>query len=254
MNEKRPIAHLRGVIVEAARAYGVVPDIHEDDLIFQYSLSRNPNVTTVAKRYFDGGHYAADKLSGYLKRFSFGGKLGTSILDFASGYGRVARHFHRHLEKSARIVCCDIHDEAVTFIREKLQIEAVRSSNRPESLEIHDRFDVIFALSFFSHMPHATWGPWLKRLTELLDPGGFILFTTHGYETLRRSNYPVNAFDGFRFSPSSEQGDLDTADYGTTIVSVNYAIQHIPPDCRLLHFSEAEWEGYQDVYVLSKNP
>lgn len=71
---------------------------------------------------------------------------------------------------------------------------------------------------------------------------------------MRRAHSPLNQFDGFRFSPSSEQNDLDSAEYGTTIVSVEYVLQHIPPDCRLLHFSEAEWEGYQDAYVLSKNP
>jgi len=254
MNEKRPIAHLANLIAEAASVYGVIPDIHSDDFVFQHSLSRNPNATVVAKRYFDRGDYAARKLSEYTKRFSFGGRIAASVLDFASGYGCVARHFHRYLEKSVRAVCCDIHDEAVAFIREKLQIEAVRSSNKPQNLEVHERFDVIFTLSFFSHMPDATWGPWLKRLTDLLNPGGFILFTTHGYESLRRAAYPVNAFNGFRFSPSSEQRDLDTSEYGFTIVSASYAIQHIPANCRLVYFSEAEWEGYQDVYILTKAP
>jgi hypothetical protein len=70
--------------------------------------------------------------------------------------GCVARHFHRQLEKSVRVVCCDIHDEAVAFIREKLQIEAVRSSNKPQTLGVHENFDVIFFLSFLSHMPDAT--------------------------------------------------------------------------------------------------
>jgi hypothetical protein len=87
----------------------------------------------------------------------------------------------------------------------------------------------------------------------LLNPGGFILFTTPGYESLRRAAYPVNAFDSFRFSLSSEQRDLDTAEYGFTIVAATYAIQHIPSDCRLVHFSGAEWEDYQNVYILTKN-
>jgi cyclopropane fatty-acyl-phospholipid synthase-like methyltransferase len=254
MIQKRPIGHLAGVIAEAAKAYNVVPEIHEDDFIFQYSLSRNPNVKAVAKRYFDRGNYASSKLLDYMKRFSFGEKALSSVLDFASGYGCVARHFHRHLEKSCRIVCCDIHDKAVVFIREKLQLEAIQSSIKPQDLEVRESFDVIFALSFFSHMPDSTWGRWLARLAELLNAGGFILFTTHGYESLRRAHYPVDKFDGFRFNPSSEQNDLNPAEYGSTIVSLNYTIRQLPSNCRLVHFSEAEWEGYQDVYILSKNP
>jgi SAM-dependent methyltransferase len=254
MNDQAPIADLTNVIAEAASVYGVIPDIHPADFVFQHSLSRNPNTRVVAKRYFDRGDYASKKLAEYIKRFSFQGKTVTSVLDFASGYGCVARHFHRYLEESVKVVCCDIHEEAVAFIRDKLQIEAVRSGNKPEDLEVHETFDVIFTLSFFSHMPDATWGLWLKRLTDLLNPGGFILFTTHGYESLRRAAYPLNDFTGFRFSPSSEQRDLDTAEYGFTILSASYAIQHIPLDCRLVYFSEAEWEGYQDAYILTKAP
>jgi SAM-dependent methyltransferase len=171
MNEKRPITHLTNLIAEAARVYGVIPDIHPDDFVFQHSLSRNPNATVVAKRYFDRGDYAARKLSEYIARFSFGGRLAASVLDFASGYGCVARHFHRYREKSVRVVCCDIHDAAVAFMREKLQIEAVR----PQTM---------VSRSFRQAM---------------------------------------------RFS--------------TSLQIVDWSI-----------FSEAEWEGYQDVYILTRAP
>lgn len=137
MNEKRPIAHLRNIIIEAAGPYGVVPDIHEDDFIFQYSLSRNPNVVTVVKRYFDRGNYASSKLSDYVKRFSFGDRPATSVLDFASGCSCVARHFIHDL--SARVVCCDIHDKAVAFIREKLRIDAALSIMSRKSWEFEKR-------------------------------------------------------------------------------------------------------------------
>ena len=170
MNEKRPITHLTNLIAEAARVYGVIPDIHPDDFVFQHSLSRNPNATVVAKRYFDRGDYAARKLSEYIARFSFGGRLGASVLDFASGYGCVARHFHRYLEKSVRVVCCDIHDEAVAFIRGNLQIEAVRSSNKPQNLEVHERFDVIFTLSFFSHLAGCHVGPVAQEAYRFTQP------------------------------------------------------------------------------------
>ena len=87
MNEKRPIAHLTKVIVEAASVYGVVSDIDPDDVVFQHSLSRNPSAADAAKRYFDRGDYAARKLPQHIKPFfSFGARIG-SLLVFASGYG-----------------------------------------------------------------------------------------------------------------------------------------------------------------------
>jgi 2-polyprenyl-3-methyl-5-hydroxy-6-metoxy-1,4-benzoquinol methylase len=47
----------------------------------------------------------------------------------------------------------DIHQQAIQFIQEKLKTEAVLSASRPEDLDLNRAFDVVFALSFFSHMP-----------------------------------------------------------------------------------------------------
>jgi SAM-dependent methyltransferase len=238
---------MKAIIENVASTFDVIPDIHELDFIFQYSLSRNTNVSTVVKRYFDRGAYAAKKLATFIDD-----KQNLSVLDFASGYGCVARHLRHFVPQASKVTCCDIHLDAVSFIRDRLGIDAFLSHAVPEQLTTVEKYDVIFALSFFSHLPESTWSRWLRKLLSLLSENGILVFTTHGYESLRRARYPINKFTGFKFSPASEQKDLAGTEYGNTIVQASYVVQQIPPGFRLIQFHEADWEGYQDVYVLTR--
>jgi hypothetical protein len=78
------------------------------------------------------------------------------------------------------VTACDIHPEAGAFLREKLGVAAVGSVEVPEKFNLGQRFDVVFALSFFSHLPHSGWRRWLLALAEHTGPDGILIFTTHG--------------------------------------------------------------------------
>ena len=52
-------------------------------------------------------------------------------------------------------------------------------AHRPEDFRPSEQFDVVFALSFFTHMPKSTFGRWLARLPRG-PPSGQLAFTTHG--------------------------------------------------------------------------
>ncbi len=58
-------------------------------------------------------------------------------------------------------------------------VESYLSSPVPEQLTLPSQ-DVIFAHSFFSHMPETTWARWLKALANALAPRGVLIFTTPG--------------------------------------------------------------------------
>ncbi len=52
-------------------------------------------------------------------------------------------------------------------------------------------------------------------LTSLVKPGGHVIFTTHGLESVSNlGNVQYLTRRGFEFQPSSEQKDLKTAEYG----------------------------------------
>jgi hypothetical protein len=116
------------------------------------------------------------------------------------------------------------------------------------------RFDVVFALSFFSHMPITTWARWLVRLCQVAKPGGIILFTTQGNASRRFFGNPELPEMGFWFASTSEQKDLSADEYGQTIVTPNFVRRHLLTiaDVELIETREAYWWDHQDLFVVRK--
>lgn len=242
-------------ILRYADETGVVSDIHPDDLIFRFVVEFPGFLTNeqAVKYYFHDGANSAKKLSNLLfSQLGLRRSADTSLLEFASGYGCVTRHLIRELAP-VTIVSCDIHEAACAFIESSIGVKAILSATKPENLGIkNNSFDVVFALSFFSHMPEHTWGRWLKSLFDKVKPGGYLIFTTHGMTTWENLGKPIISQGGIWFAPASEQKDLDVADYGSTIVTpeyVNRAVENILHQS-VLRMDEADWWGHQDLYVV----
>jgi hypothetical protein len=237
-------------IAALARRFGVKSAIHPDDHIFSFLLA-HPGFTTDIVRatyYFEDGARSRMKLESLTRELLL--KDGHSLLEFASGYGCVTRHL---TNSSADLWACDIHPAAINFLQHELDARAFQSSSFPEKLEVPQQFDVVFALSFFSHMPIATWARWLVRLVQVTRSGGFVIFTTHGLKSQPHvRDGVVIPPTGFWFVPASEQPDLPTEQYGQTITTptfVQTAIASIQ-GVRLVKFEEAAWWSHQDLYVV----
>jgi SAM-dependent methyltransferase len=130
--------------------------------------------------YFNDGARSAAHLDELVAEFhSDHTKRPLCLLEFASGYGMVSRHLGRMKERYA-FTACDIHEQAIEFLRTEIGVEAVISRTDPDDLALSGDFDVIFSLSFFSHVPHRTWGRWLQKLYSALANDGLLIFTTHG--------------------------------------------------------------------------
>jgi hypothetical protein len=206
-------------IAALARRFGVKSAIHPDDHIFSYLLQPHPDFKTDLDRatyYFEDGARSRMKLESLTRELLL--KDGHSLLEFASGYGCVTRHL---TNSSADLWACDIHPAAINFLQHNLDARAFLSSPFPEKLEVPQQFDVVFALSFFSHMPIPTWARWLVRLIQTTRSGGFVIFTTHGLKS--QPNFGANVPPtGFWFVPTSEQSDLPTEQYGQTITTPTF--------------------------------
>jgi SAM-dependent methyltransferase len=176
-----------------------------------------------------------------------------SLLEFASGYGCVTRHL-KTLGEKYDVLACDIHQDAVDFISDHIGVAAALSQRLPEKLDLPQRFDVVFALSFFSHMPPTTWASWARRLFDFVTPGGLFIFTTHGSACHEVLGSPDLGPEGYCFIPSSEQKDLSTEDYGTMVIRPSYAfdvmrsVAHAIP----IFSQERFWWGYQDTFIFRR--
>jgi SAM-dependent methyltransferase len=108
-----------------------------------------------------------------------------ALLDFGCGSGRVARHW-KDLS-GPEVHGCDANPELVRWCQENLPFLQARVSGLEPPLPYEaDSFDVLYALSVFTHLPEAIQRPWLEELQRVLRPGGHVFFTTHGEAYLYR--------------------------------------------------------------------
>lgn len=136
-------------------------EIHEEDHLFLF-LENHPSIGQRAyQEYFESARESAERIAEVIKRNIQPQGLAKinldelSLFDFASGFGMVNRHF-RNVIPGATVTACDIHPKAIDFHSRYLGIDCHLSSNKPADLKIHRQYDVVLALSFFSHMPETT--------------------------------------------------------------------------------------------------
>jgi SAM-dependent methyltransferase len=238
---------------DKASHYGVPSEVHPDDFLWSFIAGHTlfPTPDAAASYYFADGSESAIKLRDLVTRHL--GDRPISLMEFASGYGMVTRHIPRALP-SAHVVSCDIHPAAVSFIQDKLGVETLQSTYEPEDLDFGRRFDVVFALSFFSHMPEKSFGRWLAALYRQVSPGGILVFTTHGLASAMSLGDPDIPDTGFWFKPDSEQRDLEGAEYGSTISTPEWVIRNLYArvGAPLAEVRFGYWWQHQDVYVVAK--
>ena len=240
-----------------ATKYMVSPEIHAEDFIYQFHLEIQPEPHSDAARasvteyYFRDGNRSATRLDELIRQYHpRATERALSLLEFASGYGCVTRHLAR-MSGQYSLTTCDIHEQAIHFLSERLATATICSCSDPAAFNANATFDVVFALSFFSHMPHLTFGGWIKALYATLAKDGLLIFTTHGRNDLNR---PDATPDGYWFAEMSEQKDIPTHEYGCMIVTPSYVIDKIGrlPGAVLIGYQEGFWWGKQDVFIVQK--
>src|SRR5690242_10736528 len=116
------LVELSEVDWQIARSLGIRPEIPINDFIYRFQLRRmSNNKAKGVAEYYRVGRYSADLFKNELlpEILRIRGRLGydknpTTLLDFASGYGAVSRHFSQLLPEFT-VTTCDIHREATRF-------------------------------------------------------------------------------------------------------------------------------------------
>jgi SAM-dependent methyltransferase len=208
-------------------------------------------------QYFRSGESIAGSLLQVLRwRFGEPGRI-PSLLDFASGYGRVTRFLARAVP-AAPVWVADVYADGVRFQAERFGVHAIVSAIRPEDFVCAERFDAILVTSLFTHLPEERFVAWLRVLLGLLNPGGLLAFSAHSSEVLPPGvQMPAS---GFLFAPVSESGSLDICDYGSTWVTADFVRSALKratgPGARgaSLHVIERALCNFQDLYLVVPEP
>jgi len=189
--------------------------MHNDDEMFIYTLRHSRDRDQAVRHYMRTGKEFLDGVNQVVK-WRFGGFGGLdSFLDFACGYGRFTRFLVNKLS-AERVWVSDISAAAVRFQEDQFHVHGVVSALQPNNVSFGRRFDCVFVLSLFTHLPEATFITWLQKLYSLMNEDGVLIFTVHD-ESLRTDLKMPES--GFCFEEDSEIDTISKQDYGTTYVS-----------------------------------
>jgi SAM-dependent methyltransferase len=215
-----------------------------------------------------GSTYYADLVVDALQKTGFVLGSGQAGLDFGCSSGRVVRVLAAAYPDIDWHGCDPIPD-AIEWASEHLA--GVRFAHSPEypPLLYGDRaFDIVFAISIWSHFSEQAGLDWLREMSRLIKPGGRLVLTAHGEQTIvhthRVGARSVEQLEeirealfehGFWYSPEfGEAGDHGVAnpDWGTAFLTPEWLLTRLTPAWRLRLLRPGRVEDNQDLYVLDR--
>jgi SAM-dependent methyltransferase len=246
-------------VIEAHRLPGCFTDmmglecrIAPADDIFHF-FAGHPTSTNPLRDYLADGWRTLSELLVLLDSVDRPLSRMHDVLEFASGLGRFTRHLVKAIG-AQRLTVSDIVQDAVDFSAQTFGVRGFVSSTEPQAVQWPQRYELVFVLSLFSHLPERTWGPWLRRLYEALAPGGLLVFSTHGPVAAGREGVTLDA-RGFFFAPSSESSAIAAQDYGTTFTSAAFVQAQIEEhlgSADLVQHAPLQFWNHQDGWIVRR--
>ena len=122
--------------------------------------------------FLRSGHAAYDAIAAHVELATIG-----AVLDFGCGCGRVTRFFH---DFPGELAGSDLSRDAVDWCRANLQGRFEVNGIAPPLAFADESFDLVYALSVFTHLTADLQLAWRDEVRRVLRPGGRLLLTTHG--------------------------------------------------------------------------
>ena len=204
------------------------------------------------REYYETGEFHSSLIRRVLHEHGRNAAELQAVLDFGCGCGRVIRHW-RDLEIPL-LQGSDYNTRLVDWCRRSLPFARFSRNDIAPPLPLADEtFDLVYAISVFTHLTAPLQHAWAGELTRILRPGGILLITTKGISRVDA----LDAAERQRF----EQGEL-VVKYeryvGRNLCAAfhpeRYLRESFAPGLRMLgvHASDVGGEQSQDVSVFER--
>ena len=231
---------------------GVNAEISPDDDIFRF-FANHPTSLNPIRDYLSDGWRTMVEFQDLLDQCALSIHRCNSILEFACGQGRFTRHLARIL-KNGQLTVSDVVPGSVDFLARTLGVNGFYSSNDPDKVTIPGKYEIVFVLSLFSHLPPRVWASWFKNLYSSLTDDGVLIFSTHGEKCAQMAGIDLTSV-GSKFFGSSESTVLDGETYGCTYATSEFVLQAITealgPSVQIRTIPNHFW-GNQDAFIVSR--
>ncbi len=186
------------------------------------------------------------------------------ILDLPCGHGRVMRYLRAEFP-DAEIVGCELERDGADYCAKAFGAIPIYSDPDLTKVEIDGTFDLIFSGSLVTHFGAPQWLEAMRLFESVLEPGGLLVFTTHGRTTeafMRNGlDYAMRdqlenmlaaaASEGFAYN---DYEHMPGANWGISLSRPHWVVRGMEAfsGLRLLSFTEGGWMRHQDVAVYEK--
>jgi SAM-dependent methyltransferase len=254
-------------------AQGTASDRRVDEsLVANLQLSdalKHANVLPIPPRHLQervvGGYYpdflssATRSLSEFdaiLKSASSTGLYGLDrVLDLGVGCGRLIRRFHELYPRSA-LTGADIDSEAIAWLQHNYARvgKFVALPHFPPSELEGDGFDLVYAVSVFTHLNEKMQFAWLGELQRITKIGGYLLLTVHGRHHQLRfpPDIQQKISGGFYYHEATPVTEGLPAFYKATFHTREYVEREWSRFFEILRYEEQGNEGHQDLILCRK--
>ncbi|WP_299713226.1 bifunctional 2-polyprenyl-6-hydroxyphenol methylase/3-demethylubiquinol 3-O-methyltransferase UbiG [uncultured Tenacibaculum sp.] len=181
-----------------------------------------------------------------------------NILDWGCGNSRILRHLPTVAGDTNKYFGCDYNTKYIKWCQDNLEgIDFKLNQLTPPLPYDHEKFDLIYGISIFTHLSLEQHHSWFKELQSVLKPNGILFLTTHGnahkfklttkeQKEYEAGNLVVHDFkkEGNRlfsaYQPESFMKNI-TQEYGLKL------LKHIPGK------TENNQKPQQDIWLFQKS-
>ena len=184
------------------------------------------------------------------------------ILDFGCGYGRVLRML-RAAWPSSVLTACDLEPDGLSFCMDQFDISGYRSQIKPAAIPLASGFDLIWVGSLITHLNEDAIMGYISLFRHLLEPGGHVVFTSHGEHVINRLEKGEFHYDltpekiksvvsTYRSSGYGYEDYVKSPGYGVSATSPEWLQPRVEALGRLTckAFLPHHWDNHQDVWCF----
>lgn len=136
------------------------------------------------KQYKEDGFLSAQEICEWTFKYLNNPK---SVLEWGCGVSRIIRHFYNFTESNTKLFACDINSEMINWNKNNIEnIVFDKIEYHPPTLYQNSSFDLVFAISVFTHIESSLQLNWIQEIARITKPNGVFLFTTHGTNYLEK--------------------------------------------------------------------
>jgi len=175
------------------------------------------------------------------------------VLDFGCGCGRVLRYWRGC---AARIHGTDLNDYLVEACKAAVPFASIgKNSLEPKLAYADESFDLIYALSVFTHLDVDAQMAWLREFLRTLRPGGILILTLHGDAYVSRlGEKQLGDYRGGR--PVVLHEDYPGSNICMALHPPSFVFETLAQGFEIVDFvpQGAKGNPVQDLYMLRKQP